>query len=171
MGEKVFINGKSAEIERKWLIKMPDIKTLEKQDNYSASSIEQIYITEDELSEGSRIRKRDFGSQVKYYWTHKEDINGISRFEEERYISKEEYETLSKKISCDTSPIRKKRYSFNYCGFVVEIDIYEFWNDQAIIEIELESEDQKVDVPDFIEIIKEVTGDEAYYNHELACKY
>ena len=139
MGEKVFINGKSAEIERKWLIKMPDIKTLEKQDNYSASSIEQIYITEDELSEGSRIRKRDFGSQVKYYWTHKEDINGISRFEEERYISKEEYETLSKKISCDTSPIRKKRYSFNYCGFVVEIDIYEFWNDQAIMEIELES--------------------------------
>ena len=50
----------------------------------------------------------------------------------------------------------------------MEIDIYEFWNDQAIMEIELESEDQVIDLPGFIEVIKEVTGDPAYYNGALA---
>lgn len=171
MEEKVFINGRPAEIERKWLIKIPDIKILEKQDMYNVSSIEQIYISDDRSAGGSRIRKRDFGADIKYYKTHKEDINGISRFEEEREISKEEYEVLSQKIRHGTSPIKKKRHSFNYCGFVVEIDIYEFWDDKASMEIELTSEDQQVYVPDFIEIIKEVTGDKSYNNYALACKY
>ena len=36
------------------------------------------------------------------------------------------------------------------------------------MEIELHSEDQEIVFPEGIEVIREVTGDPAYSNHELA---
>ena len=36
------------------------------------------------------------------------------------------------------------------------------------MEIELNKENQKIDFPDFIEIIKEVTEDKYYTNHNLS---
>ena len=36
------------------------------------------------------------------------------------------------------------------------------------MEIELRSEDQEIIFPDGIDVIREVTGDPAYSNHELA---
>ena len=168
---KVYLDGKPVEIERKWLISFPDIKILEKQENYSVSSIEQLYITGNENSVGDRLRKRDYGDHIKYYWTHKDNINGISRFEYEKEILSEEYERLSKKIRQNTSIIRKMRHTFKYNTQIVEIDIYEFWNDVATMEIELKSEEQQIFIPEFIEVIKEVTGDKDYSNFGLACKY
>jgi len=50
----------------------------------------------------------------------------------------------------------------------LEIDIYPFWNDKAILEIESCSEDEPVNIPKEIKIIKEVTADEKYKNKSLA---
>ena len=41
-------------------------------------------------------------------------------------------------------------------------------HNQAIMEIELNSEDQKIEIPKFIDIIKEVTEEEKYKNKEMA---
>lgn len=49
-----------------------------------------------------------------------------------------------------------------------EIDIYPFWNDKAIVEIEIREEDQKIAFPKGLKIIREVTDDEAYKNAALA---
>lgn len=170
MEEKVYINGRIAEIERKWLIKIPDTAAMQRQTGYNVSSIEQIYISENESFNGDRIRKRSFGGKIKYYSTHKERINDISCYEDEKEISAEEYEILSKLKIENTITIKKDRHCFEFCGHTVEIDIYEFWDDKAVMEIELESEEQTVSYPDFIEVIKEVTGDKAYSNYGLSCK-
>ena len=49
-----------------------------------------------------------------------------------------------------------------------EIDVYPFWTDRAIMEIELDSEEREVMLPPFIEVIKEVTGDGRYTNAAIA---
>ena len=51
-----------------------------------------------------------------------------------------------------------------------EIDIYPENDKTAIMEIELTKEDQKINFPKFIKIIKEVTGDKEYLNFNLASK-
>ena len=52
-----------------------------------------------------------------------------------------------------------------------EIDIYPNCKNNAIMEIELTSENEKINVPDFIEIIKEVTNDHDYSNRSLAERF
>lgn len=49
-----------------------------------------------------------------------------------------------------------------------EIDVYPFWTDRAIMEIELDDEGQDILFPPFIEIISEVTSDKRYTNSSLA---
>ena len=49
-----------------------------------------------------------------------------------------------------------------------EIDIYPFWDSQAILEIELADEKQKIELPDFLDIIEEVTDKEEYQNSAIA---
>ena len=65
-------------------------------------------------------------------------------------------------------PIHKERYCLSENGLYYEIDIYPEWKDKAIMEIELHSEDQEIISPDGIDIIREVTDDPAFTNHELA---
>ena len=62
---------------------------------------------------------------------------------------------------------KKDRYCLMYNGTYYEIDIFPFWKKQAYIEVELLSEDDKVILPDFIKVIREVTYDSRYKNSSL----
>ena len=53
-------------------------------------------------------------------------------------------------------------------GLFAEIDIYPFWKKQAICEVETETEDEYYTLPDFIEVIREVTEDKSYTNRSMA---
>ena len=64
--------------------------------------------------------------------------------------------------------IRKTRYCLIYENQYFEIDVYPFWQDKAIAEIELSDENAQVVFPEQIRVIKEVTEDEAYKNASLA---
>ena len=158
------------EIERKYLIKIPDMDILKSQPNYNESYIEQMYISSenDGTFKGDRIRKRVYPDVTKYYKTHKEYISGLSKIEIENEISEEEYRELSKRLLPNSRVIRKVRHCFDFEGQVVELDIYEFWSDKATAEVEIESEEQAVTLPKFIEVIADVTGDKSYSNFALA---
>ena len=159
------------EIERKILIEMPDIHMLENEPGYNASFIEQIYICTDESGNytGDRIRKRVYNDVTKYYRTHKEDITELSRVEIENEITADEYERLSKLRLPDSRVIRKVRHCFDFLNQLVEVDIYEFWDDKATVEIELECEEQEFVLPDYFKIIEDVTTDKSYSNYSLSC--
>lgn len=64
--------------------------------------------------------------------------------------------------------IRKTRYCLTYENQYFEIDVYPFWQDKVIAEIELSDENTKVVFPKQIKVIKEVTDDESYKNAALA---
>ncbi len=47
------------------------------------------------------------------------------------------------------------------------MDVYPFSDRYATIELELENESQHIDLPPYINVIKEVTGDQRYFNGAL----
>ena len=53
---------------------------------------------------------------------------------------------------------------------VAEFDRYPFWNDRMILEIELDSESEAARVPDWVEVICDVTADPRYKNVRLAAQ-
>lgn len=155
------------EIERKFLIKMPDLKTLDENELCAAAEILQTYIcTPDGVR--ARIRKRTFNGKAVYIKTIKRRISSASRIEIETKITEEEYNFLMKYADKTRNTIEKVRRYIVYGGKYFELDVYSFWNKQATLEIELLSEDEQFELPPFIEVIRDVTADEAYSNSALA---
>lgn len=155
------------EIERKYIIKLPDLSILRAQMGYTESDIVQIYLSS-ESGITHRIRSRRYGDKTVYTETKKTRIDKMSVYEDEREISEKEFSVLSKSIDTATKPIVKKRVTFDYLGTTVEIDIYPDWQSCAILETELASRDVSVALPEYIEIVKEVTGDYRYSNAAMA---
>ena len=155
------------EIERKFLIEMPDIDYLESLPNCEKVKIVQTYLVSND-NEEIRIRQRGTEGSYTYSKTKKITINPIKRIEIEERLTSEEY--INELLNADPTrgQIIKDRYCLSYENQYFEIDIYPFWNDKAIVEIELINENQKIILPDFIKVIDEVTENEEYKNRELA---
>ncbi len=155
------------ETERKFLIKMPDISALEALDGTKKAKIVQTYLkSENDVTR--RVRKKTLGGSIKYILTDKTKLSDMSCIEEESEIDEALYSELLKTAIAGTLPIEKTRYAIPYGDFVWEIDVYPFWQDRAIAEIELRSEEQEFEIPPFISVIKEVTSDKRYKNRALA---
>ena len=155
------------EIERKFLIEYPDIAALEK--NLSCRKVEiiQTYLNsgkEDEI----RVRQRGENGNYIYFKTVKNRVDDIKRVEIESRLTKDEYLSLLMEADTSKKQIRKTRYCLTYESQYFEIDVYPFWDDKAIIEIELSNENAEITFPDYIKVIKEVTDDDRYKNASLA---
>ncbi|MDO4939637.1 MAG: hypothetical protein Q4E54_06725 [Lachnospiraceae bacterium] len=160
-------DGKPLEIERKYLIDYPDIRWIEEYPDAKKAEITQVYFDTDE-EKRLRVRKLETGGKKYYYLTKKKKISNLVRIEEEWEISEEEYDNLPQKAVGKRRMISKTRYALPYNGRVVEIDIFPFWKDRAIAEVELESEDEEVRLPGEIKIIREVTEEPEYTNYQMA---
>ncbi len=154
------------EIERKFLIKYPDAHLLEACE--SMSNIEQTYLSGGEKGYSERVRRRETDGSCVYTHTRKKHITDIRRIELEDEISEAEYARLLLRADPARSTVLKKRYCLSYSSQLFEIDIYPFWNDRAIMELELSDDAQEVRFPYAISIIKEVTDDKRYTNASIA---
>ena len=155
------------EIERKYLIEYPDISWLENEPNCQRIEIIQTYLKSN-ADEEVRVRQRGINGNYIYFKTVKKKISDIKRVEVEKRLSQSEYLTLLMEADTAKRQIRKTRYCLTYKGQYFEIDIYPFWNDKAIAEIELSDENAEIIFPSQIKVIKEVTEDESYKNASLA---
>lgn len=155
------------EIERKFLIEYPDIEWLESVESCEKIEIIQTYIKSDSGDE-VRVRQRGVDGNYIYFQTTKRKITDIKRVETERRLSQKEYLRLLMDADTSRRQIRKTRYCLTYKNQYFEIDVYPFWDDKAIMEIELRDENIPIEFPERICIIKEVTDDEAYKNAQLA---
>jgi CYTH domain-containing protein/DNA-binding XRE family transcriptional regulator len=155
------------EIERKFLIRYPDIKALEAMSGCRKIDIIQTYLKSCP-DEEIRVRQRGEDGYYIYLKTVKKRVSSSKRVEVETRIGKDEYLTLLMDADTSRRQIRKTRYCMMYENQYFEIDIYPFWSDKAIMEIELSREDEEVRFPKCISIIKEVTDDDSYKNASLA---
>ena len=92
------------------------------------------------------------------------DASGLSRYEWEKEIPLNEAEELMK--LCEPGVIDKTRYLVRSGRHTFEVDEFYGENEGLVVaEVELTSEDEAFEKPDFIG--REVTGDVRYYNSQL----
>ena len=149
--------------KKRYLVKKPSEKVLEKVDGITSLNILQTYLSSKPTER--RVRQKGVGSDFSYYYTEKKEISKISSYMMEKKISEKEY--LSYLIDGIRS-VRKTRNCFVYNNQYFELDIYPTWEEEAILEIELTSESQEVILPNWVEVIKDVTEDPNYKNYNLA---
>jgi len=145
----------SIEIERKFLVRGEEWKTWSKpvllRQGYLSSAPERV------------VRVRIEGDEAML--TIKGRNVGAARNEWEYPIPIKDASVLLDQL-CEQPLIEKYRYRIEYRGFIWEID--EFFGENTglvVAEIELQSEDQAFDKPDWIG--DEVTHDPRYFNANL----
>lgn len=153
------------EIERKYLILRPDEEQLRPLCS-AVYEMEQTYL---ESREGvtARVRRR-VGEREEFFHTEKERCTDRTCVERERLIDRAEYERLLQRKAADALTVCKRRYCLPYDGFTFEIDIYPFWDSIAVMEVELEREEQVFKLPPQITVVREVTDDRRMKNAALA---
>jgi len=155
------------EIEYKYLIRYPDIAVLESQPRSKKAEIVQTYL----LSENgvtARVRSWTENGTTRFFKTEKKWISRMTAEEKETQISEEEYLVLLDKADPIRKPIAKTRYRIPFASHLLEIDIYPFWKKQAVLEVEISQEDEAVDIPSYLSVLRDVTGEREYKNHSLA---
>ena len=160
--------GSGLEIERKYLIRYPDADVLSRQPGCERWDITQTYLTDGEGKQTRRVRKLVINGETRYIRTFKRHVSALTSAEDEAVIDRDAYEALLRERDESRSPIVKTRYRIPYKGHVIEIDIYPFWQDRAILEVELEREDEAAELPKYIRVIRDVSGEKAYKNRQLA---
>ena len=146
------------EIERKFLVTS---------DAYKAASFKCIRIIQGFLNTHKertvRIRLKGDKGFITVKGLSTKD--GLSRFEWEKEISKEEAEALLE--ICEPGIINKARYEINVGSFIFEVDEFYGENEGLVIaEVELENEVQIFEKPDWLG--NEVTGNIKYYNSQIS---
>ncbi|MEC3906037.1 CYTH domain-containing protein [Tamlana sp. 2201CG12-4] len=146
------------EIERKFLVKSDAFKT----EAFKSSRISQGFLnTHKERTVRVRIKGETGFITVKGV----SSANGLSRFEWEKEIPKEEAESLLK--LCEPTIIDKMRYEVKSGQHNFEVD--EFYGDNkglVVAEVELNTEDETFKKPEWLG--QEVTGEVKYYNALLS---
>lgn len=148
------------EIERKFLVKSQAFKD----EAFKKTHIKQGFLSTDK-ERTVRIRLKGDKGFLTIKGASSND--GLSRFEWEKEITKEDAEQLFK--LCKQGIIDKMRYEVKFGNHIFEID--EFFGDNeglVLAEIELNTEDEVFEKPNWLG--NEVTGDIKYYNSQLSNK-
>ena len=163
----VFPGQEPLEIERKFLIEYPDPDWLAAQPDSTRVDIVQTYLLSDG-SETRRVRSWTEGGSTVYIRTLKRSLTDRTRVELEDEITRGEYLALLREADPGRHSLEKTRWRIPFASHLLEIDLYPFWRDQAILEVELQSEEEDFLLPPEIRVIREVTGDPRYLNSSLA---
>ena len=85
--------GLPLEIERKFLIALPDAALLGKK-SVKRLAIAQVYLRAGTSGAGRRIRRARCGDETRYYYTEKTRVTAVTRIEREHEITAAEFEAL-----------------------------------------------------------------------------
>lgn len=146
------------EIERKFLVKSEAFKT----EAFKKTRISQGFLNTDK-ARTVRVRLRDDQGFITIKGASSK--SGMSRFEWEKEIPKQEAEALLD--LCEPAIIDKTRFEVKSGEHIFEID--EFYGENSgliVAEIELNSENETYIKPDWLG--EEVTGNVEYYNSQLS---
>ena len=153
----------SLEIERKFLIKYPDVAAL----SGEVWEIEQTYLTAPK-GETRRVRRVVCGGDERFFYTVKVRLTAVTRVEDEVEIDRDRFAALLSERDPSLCTIEKTRVRIPDGAHTWEVDLFPFWDDRAILEVELSSEDEVFQIPAAFEVIREVTDDKRYTNRAMA---
>jgi CYTH domain-containing protein len=130
--------------------------------------IEQTYLITTDGSE-SRVRRRGQGGASIYSHSVKKGRGPGDRIQVERMITAREYLSFLSQADPASRPVRKLRRVFLYSGQYCELDT--FLSPSAglqVLEVEVDDLAASVELPPFVQIDREVTGEKRYSNWWIA---
>ena len=149
------------EIERKFLIEMPD-RTLLDRCPVRWEMWQTYLLSRPGVS--ARVRRR-VGETEQFFHTEKQRLTDRTCVEREREIDAREYEALLAQRDPARVTIHKMRYCLPEGGLVFEIDVYPFSAERAVL---FQYGEGSAALPEEITVLREVTGDADYKNRKLA---
>lgn len=152
------------EIERKYVLPAPP--AAEVLADATAYDIEQTYLVADTGSR--RVRRRTGPDGVRHWLTEKQPRGGISRQEDEREIDEPEYRRLLAEADPESGTIVKTRHVLAHGHQTIELDVFREPPGLVLLEVELESDDEAVELPPWAEGARDVSEDPSYSNAALA---
>ena len=153
-------------VEKKYLISMPDIEQLIKNKHCRKVHVKQHYLIDETNKEKEKIVLRRENKRNFYYKVNKKNnVKYSHSITADEYINKLEDE--NKKYY----NIYKDRYYYIFDSRCIKIDIFPFWKDKAILEVDILNNRENIKLPKFINVIEEVTDNEKYKNYYLAEEY
>ncbi len=163
------------EKEAKFLIELPDLAHMPVK--WYENIIVQNYL-ESLFAQEKRVRARSDQSSTSYYFTTKSPYiskGGLvvpgERIEQEKMITKREYDILLTLRDARKQTIRKRRICFFFAEQFFEVDIFEeptSVSGLVLMEAEFAGERPTLRMPPFIKVIREVTGEKQYSNSFIA---
>ena len=117
-----------------------------------------------------RVRQRGENGTFLYYETVKHTLPGGQTVELSRRITDREYLNLLLDADTDRRQLRKTRFCMTYGKQSLKIDLYPFWHKQAMVQLHMRDENEPVDLPPQLRLIREVTGVKEYKNSSLALR-
>jgi len=150
------------------------VRVLDREKIFSISrkvNIEQTYLSRIWEEKEERVRSRSVDdANPTYFYTEKIPFWN-DRIKTEKIIWIKEYLSLKKEW---INSIKKTRYCFLYKWQYFELDVFEnktiFSENEALLEIELTTEQTEIELPDFLELIADVTTNPNFRNIVLASK-
>lgn len=152
--------------KRKYLIRMPDVNAIIAHYNAVALDMMQTYLLPTKPNVERRVRQQKNGEDYLYFYTEKHIMDDGSKWVTERSISEKEYVRHLMEVDHHLHSVRKVKYRFVYDDHRMEIDVYPFSEDRAVLFAYCEN--ATCCLPPEIEVIRDVTGDLAYKNRQLA---
>ena len=154
------------ETERKFLVESAPLERMPVR--CEVVEIEQTYLTSQE-GEQARVRRRGMHGSFAYTHTIKRPLRAGQRIEVERSITAREYVGLLAQADPTRTTVRKRRHCFLWESNTFELD--EFitpWAGKLLLEVEVADLEQRVPMPPFLKIVREVTEEPAFTNAEIA---
>lgn len=152
--------------KRKYLIDMPDLQTLEEKYGAVKMDMMQNYLTSVNPNVERRIRQQKSGKDYLYFYTEKRTGEDGTKWVTEKPVAEKEYVAYLMEADVNLHPVRKTKYSFEWESKRVEIDVYPFSADKAVMFVYGPSNDPGK--PGDIQVLAEVTGKPEYKNRNLA---
>ena len=151
------------EIERKYLVELTG-----EIPNSNVSEIKQTYLLPIDGQE-RRLRMRGENGHNVYFLTTKIRLAADRSYEHECQISENRYLELLREANPAKRTVVKHRTCFLWKDQYFELDEFlEPKLDHLMLEIEDAEDEASVKFPPFLRVIKDVTGDAAYYNSNIA---
>ena len=136
----------------------------------TAVEVEQTYLHSGVEGLEARVRRRTWMGQSAYTVCVKDRRGDGPPVEHEENVDAVQYAALRFGADLNRRPIVKTRFCFPYRASYCELDRVampdgdELWK----LEIEKVTADERIDIPDFLDIAREVTGDPAFSMARIA---
>ena len=135
---------------------------------YNAATLDmmQTYLRETNPAVERRIRQQRNNDDYLYFYTEKHLMPDGTKWDTEKPISQKEYIRYLMEGDPALHTVHKTKYRFTYHSQRFEIDVYPFSGDKAVLFCYIGGD--HVVLPPEIQVLRDVTGDPAYKNKQLA---